>query len=145
MEYIDVVFLEKRLHRVRRMPLDNVRDVVRQVASALAAIHAKGFVHRDLKPANIFLVPIEGGADFVKLVDFGITKVRTSDSGLTKQSTVVGTPEYMSPEQAAGRVDEVDHLTDQWALAATTWRVLSGQPPFGGAHMQQLLGSIKYD
>jgi serine/threonine protein kinase len=144
-EYLEGEDLERRLHRVRRLPLESVRDVVRQVASALAAIHAKGFVHRDLKPANIFLVPMEGGADFVKLVDFGITKVRTSDSGLTKQATVVGTPEYMSPEQASGRVDDVDHRSDQWALAATAWRMLSGRAPFAGSHMQQLLGAIQRD
>jgi serine/threonine protein kinase len=144
-EYLDGEDLERRLRRVRRLPLPEVVELVGQVTSALAAIHAKGFVHRDLKPGNIFLVSMEGGTDFVKLVDFGISKVRTSDSGLTKQATVVGTPEYMSPEQASGRVDEVDHHSDQWALAATVWRMLSGRAPFAGAHMNQLLGSIQRD
>jgi serine/threonine-protein kinase len=144
-EYLEGEDLEKRLSRVRRLPLPDVAELVRQLTSALAAIHAKGFVHRDLKPGNIFLVALESGADFVKLVDFGISKVRTSDSGLTKQTTVVGTPEYMSPEQASGRVDEVDHTSDQWALAATAWRMLSGRAPFVGAHMNQLLGSIQRD
>jgi eukaryotic-like serine/threonine-protein kinase len=144
-EFLDGEDLERRLRRVRRLPLDNVVDIVRQVALALGAIHAQGFVHRDLKPGNIFLVPLPNESDFVKLVDFGITKVRTSDSGLTKQATVVGTPEYMSPEQASGRVDEVDHRSDQWALAATAWRMLSGRAPFAGVHMNQLLGSIQRD
>jgi serine/threonine-protein kinase len=144
-EYLEGEDLERRLRRVGRLPLESVLEIVQQVTSALAAIHAKGFVHRDLKPGNIFLVSMEGGADFVKLVDFGISKVRTSDSGLTRQATVVGTPEYMSPEQASGRVDEVDHRSDQWALAATAWRTLSGSAPFGGVHMNQLLGSIQRD
>jgi serine/threonine-protein kinase len=144
-EFLEGEDLERRLRRVRKLPLAGVLDIVRQVALALAAIHAKGFVHRDLKPANIFLLPLPNESDFVKLVDFGITKVRTSDSGLTKQATVVGTPEYMSPEQASGRVDEVDHRSDQWALAATAWRMLSGKAPFAGVHMNQLLGSIQRD
>jgi serine/threonine protein kinase len=144
-EYLEGEDLDRRLQRVRRMPLEAVRPVVHAVATALAAIHAKGFVHRDLKPANIFLVPMAGGAEFVKLVDFGITKVRTSDSGLTKQATVVGTPEYMSPEQASGRVDDVDHRSDQWALAATAWRMLSGRAPFASKNMQQLLAAIQRD
>ena len=144
-EFLEGEDLERRLRRVRRLPLEGALDVVRQVALALAAIHAQGFVHRDLKPANIFLLPMPNESDFVKLVDFGITKVRTSDSGLTKQATVVGTPEYMSPEQASGRVDEVDHRSDQWALAATAWRMLSGKAPFAGVHMNQLLSSIQRD
>jgi serine/threonine-protein kinase len=144
-EYLEGEDLERRLSRVKRLALPAVLEIVRQTASALAAIHAKGFVHRDLKPGNIFLVSLESDADFVKLVDFGISKVRTSDSGLTRQLSVVGTPEYMSPEQASGRVDEVDHSSDQWALAATTWRMLSGRAPFAGAHLNQLLDSIQRD
>ena len=142
-EYLEGEDVERRLARVGRLLLPAVLTIVDQASSALTAIHAQGFVHRDLKPGNIFLVPLEGGADFVKLVDFGISKVRTSDSGLTKQLTVVGTPEYMSPEQASGRVDEVDHRSDQWALAATTWRMLSGRAPFGGPHLNAILGSIQ--
>jgi eukaryotic-like serine/threonine-protein kinase len=144
-EFLEGEDLERRLIRVGRMALPDVLHIVRQLALALAAIHAKGFVHRDLKPANVFLLPMENGADFVKLVDFGISKVRTSDSGLTKASVVMGTPEYMSPEQASGLVDQVDHSSDQWALAATTWRLLSGRAPFAGIKLNQLLGSIQRD
>ena len=144
-EYLEGEDLERRLTRVGRLPLASVLDIVGQVVSALAAIHAKGFVHRDLKPANIFLLPMATGSDFVKLVDFGVSKVKTSDSGLTKASVVVGTPEYMSPEQASGRVDEVDHLSDQWALAATAWRMLSGRAPFAGVKINHLLTSIQRD
>jgi serine/threonine protein kinase len=144
-EYLEGEDLARRLGRVGRLALPHVLDLVKQVASGLAAIHAKGFVHRDLKPANIFLLPMESGADFVKLVDFGISKVRTSDSGLTKASVVMGTPEYMSPEQASGRVDAVDHRSDQWALGATIWQMLSGRAPFAAAKMNQLLSSIQRD
>jgi serine/threonine protein kinase len=144
-EYLEGEDLEGRLGRVGSMALAPVLDIVKQVASGLASIHAKGVVHRDLKPANIFLLPMESGADFVKLVDFGISKVRTSESGLTKASVVMGTPEYMPPEQASGRVDDVDHRSDQWALAATAWRMLSGRPPFTAETMKALLSSIQRD
>jgi serine/threonine protein kinase len=86
-EYLDGEDLDRRLGRVGRLGLPHVLDLVKQIASGLAAIHAKGFVHRDLKPANIFLLPMDSGADFVKLVDFGISKVRTSGCSDFKAKT----------------------------------------------------------
>jgi serine/threonine-protein kinase len=142
MEYLEGEDLEHRLLRVKRLPLPAVVDIVKQAASALAATHAKGIVHRDLKPANIFLLPIEGGVDFVKVVDFGISKVRTAKTKLTRAFTMVGTPEYMSPEQATGRVDDVDHRSDQWAVSCMVWRMLSGSMPFPGGSLQELLENV---
>jgi eukaryotic-like serine/threonine-protein kinase len=141
-EYLEGEDLERRLLRVQKLALPDTLHIVRQVASALSSIHAKGVVHRDLKPANIFLLSIDGGYDFAKLVDFGIAKLRTSDSRLTKAFLVVGTPEYMAPEQAAGRVDDVDHRSDQWALACIAWRMLTAKAPFGGAHVNDILQNI---
>jgi eukaryotic-like serine/threonine-protein kinase len=141
-EYLEGEDLERRLLRVEKLALPDTFHIVRQVASALASIHAKGIVHRDLKPANVFLLSMDGGYDFAKLVDFGIAKLRTSDSRLTKAFLVVGTPEYMSPEQASGRVDDVDHRSDQWALACTAWRMLTGKAPFGGGGVNEILQNI---
>jgi serine/threonine protein kinase len=142
MEFLDGEDLEHRLLRVERMPLESTVDVIRQVASALAAVHAKGIVHRDLKPANVFLLPLDGSSDFVKMVDFGVSKVRSSETKLTKSFTMLGTPEYMSPEQAEARTDDVDHRSDQWALACMAWRMLAGRSPFGGEHLNQVLEAI---
>jgi eukaryotic-like serine/threonine-protein kinase len=142
-EFLEGEDLEQRLARVACMAVPAVLPILRQVVSALAAIHAKGIVHRDLKPANVLLLQIDGAVDFVKVVDFGISKVRNpSETKLTKAATMVGTPEYMSPEQAMGHVDEVDHRSDQWALACTVWRMLTGQAPFAGEHLNELIGRV---
>src|SRR5205814_8015498 len=112
--------LEHRLSRVGHLPVAATSHIVKQTAAALSAAHARGIVHRDLKPANVFLLDLEGEADFVKVVDFGISKVKAAATKLTRSSVIMGTPDYMSPEQARGRIDEIDHRTDQWALAAMT-------------------------
>jgi eukaryotic-like serine/threonine-protein kinase len=144
-EFLEGEDLEQRLHRFERLPLPFTLDIARQVVAALVAIHGKGVVHRDLKPANVFLVPIQGGADVVKLVDFGISKLHAASTQLTHAPSMLGTPEYMSPEQASARSDAVDHRTDQWALACMLWRMLTGAPPFGGRDLNALLNSIVHD
>jgi serine/threonine protein kinase len=144
-EFLEGEDLEQRLMRVSQLLLSTALPILRQVVSALAAIHAKGIIHRDLKPGNVLLLQIDGAADFVKVVDFGISKVRSSETKLTKAATMIGTPEYMSPEQAMGRVDEVDHRSDQWALACMVWRMLSGRPPFEGQHINDLLERVVQD
>ncbi len=142
MEFLDGEDLEKRILRVGYLPVAAALDVVKQVASALAAIHAKGVVHRDLKPANVFLLPLDGAANFVKLVDFGISKVRTAETKLTRAFTMMGTPEFMAPEQATGRVDDVDHRSDQWALGCLAWLMISGTNPFWAADLNTVLRHI---
>jgi len=132
MEYLEGEDLEHRLRRVGRLSVGQTMRIVKQVASALAATHARGIIHRDLKPANIFLMESAGEEDFVKVVDFGISKVRVAATKLTDESAVMGTPSYMSPEQATGRVDEIDHRADEWALACITYEMLCGRPPFRG-------------
>jgi serine/threonine-protein kinase len=144
MEYLDGEDLDRRLARVGRLPLPQALEIVKQTASALAAIHAKGIVHRDLKPANVFLLPIEGAPDFVKLVDFGISKVRTARTKLTRAFTMVGTPEFMAPEQAMAS-ESVDHRADQWALACVTWQMLSARLPFWGETLNELLQRVIHE
>jgi serine/threonine-protein kinase len=124
------------------MPLETVARVVRQTASALSAAHGQGIVHRDLKPGNIFLLQIPGEADFVKVLDFGISKMMAARTRLTNQGSTLGTPVYMSPEQATGQVDKVDHHVDQWALACIAWEMLLGRPPFVAEDVTTLLFQI---
>jgi hypothetical protein len=142
MEYLDGEDLEQRLGRVQRLSLPATVHVVSQIASALAATHAKGVVHRDLKPANVFLLAIDGEKDFVKVVDFGISKVKNTAARLTRASMMLGTPDYMAPEQVAGLVDDIDHRTDQWALACMVWEMLSGRRPFIADSLPMLLYQI---
>jgi eukaryotic-like serine/threonine-protein kinase len=142
MEYLDGEDLAQRLARVGRLDLAASVDVIRQLASALAVIHGKGIVHRDLKPGNVFLLPREGISDLCKVVDFGISKVKSSSTKLTRAFSMVGTPECMAPEQATARVDDVDHRTDQWALGCVAWQMLSGRMPFAGATLNELLERI---
>jgi serine/threonine-protein kinase len=130
MEHLEGLDLEHRIRQLGTLPLPAVVNITQQVASALGAAHDQGIVHRDLKPANVFLVEIPGEPDFVKILDFGISKIRAATTQLTKASAIIGTPNYMSPEQATGMLDEIDHRTDQWAVACIVWEMLSGRPPF---------------
>ena len=117
-------------------------SVIRQVGVALAAAHADGVVHRDLKPENIFLCQRQGGGEQIKVMDFGISKVLTSDSIMTSHATILGTPWYMAPEQAEGKVDNIDHRSDLFALGAIFYHMLSGQMPFGGDNVPSVLFQV---
>ena len=142
MEFLEGEDLDQRIRRARYLSLAATTNIVKQIASALSSTHARGIVHRDLKPANVFLVEVEGEADFVKIVDFGISKVRAASLRLTGASAVMGTPNYMAPEQAAGQVEEVDHRTDQWSLACIVYEMLSGRGPFLGETIHSLLYQV---
>jgi serine/threonine-protein kinase len=143
MEFLEGEDLERRLARVGRVSFASAVAIVNQLASALAVTHAEGIVHRDLKPANVFLVKVPGQSDFVKVVDFGISKVlKASTTKLTRAQMIVGTPEYMAPEQAAGKVDEIDHRSDQWSLACIAWHMLVGQQPFVGPDVNSILHQV---
>jgi serine/threonine protein kinase len=142
MEYLEGEALDQRIERLGRLPLEMTVHVVKQTAAALAAAHAQGIVHRDLKPANVLLLKLAGEEDFVKVVDFGISKVKAATTRITRSSMAIGTPDYMSPEQAGGSPDEVDHWSDQWALAAMTYRMLCGQAPFAAEDVRALLYQV---
>jgi serine/threonine-protein kinase len=112
--------------------------IMQGVVAGVAAAHAKGIVHRDLKPENIMLVDQDGDPDFVKVLDFGIAKVADVTSAghgnvaqtLTKAGTVIGTPDYMSPEQALGRA--VDERSDLYSIGVVFYELLTGSAPFRG-------------
>src|SRR5690349_20092658 len=130
------------------LPLDRIQSIVRQVGSALAAAHREGIVHRDLKPQNIFLVPSESdgrAVDVAKVLDFGIAKIRGSDTVKTQDSTLLGTPQYMAPEQATGQHDKVDERTDLFALGAIVHEMVSGQPAFSGANIPEVVFKVVYE
>jgi serine/threonine-protein kinase len=140
MEYVDGVNLRNVLDS-GPLPLPRVAKIARQVASALAAAHALGIVHRDLKPDNVMLVDRPNDPDFVKVLDMGIAKLpaETASAGaaLTRVGTVLGTPQYMAPEQAAGNA--VDHRADLYALGVIIYEMLTGQPPFSGNDVMSVL------
>jgi serine/threonine protein kinase len=116
--------------------------ILSQVADALVAVHDKGIVHRDLKPDNVFLVNRPGNSDFVKLLDFGVAKVIDANSGMqTRTGMIIGTPAYMSPEQARGASD-VDLQTDVFALGVMAFELLTGQRPFDADTFPQILLKI---
>jgi len=145
MENLEGESLEARMRRLRRLPVDHAVNLIRQVASGLAAAHDKEIVHRDLKPDNIFVVPdpdIPGG-ERTKILDFGIAKLATQGgpgSYKTSTGTVMGTPAYMAPEQCKG-AGHVDRRADLYALGCILFEMLCGQPPFvaegGGEVMAQ--------
>jgi serine/threonine-protein kinase len=105
--------------------------IMQQVLQGVGAAHARGIVHRDLKPDNIFLVQRGTDVDFVKILDFGISKILDAADAkvrLTSTGTVVGTPIYMAPEQAMGGA--IDHRADLYALGVMFYEMLAGRPPF---------------
>jgi len=129
MEYLLGEGLDTRLSRG---PLDvgTATWVAHRVARVLARAHAAGIIHRDLKPANIFMVTREDGTLNVKILDFGLAKQNTPGTlRLTKQGAVLGTPQYMSPEQARG-VDDLDARTDLWAVGCILYECLTGRPAY---------------
>lgn len=132
--------------RLKRGPLslDAALAIVGQTASALDASHRAHIVHRDLKPQNLFLCRRGGREDFVKVLDFGVSKVLDSASVLTREHSLIGTPYYMSPEQAAGRVADIEARTDVFALAAIVWEMLTGQMAFGGANHTAALYRVSF-
>ncbi len=120
--------------------LDKVLSITFQICEALQAAHDRDIIHRDLKPENIFILQKEQ-RDFVKVLDFGISKVKTADAEqvrMTRTGQLVGTPLYMSPEQSKGEV-EIDSRVDVYALGVMLYEMLTGVPPFEGGNYFQLL------
>jgi serine/threonine protein kinase len=145
MELLQGESLEERLARERLLPADEAVAVACQVADGLGAAHRASIVHRDLKPANVFLVYMDEEGAFVKLLDFGISKVASRSTHLTGEHEIVGTPNYMSPEQASGGTALVDHRGDQYSLAVITFEMLTGQLPFTGKTVPHLLQRVLSD
>ncbi|MBL8923728.1 MAG: protein kinase [Myxococcaceae bacterium] len=132
--------------RLRRGPLspDETSHVMRQVGSALHAAHAAGVIHRDLKPENIYLVPTALG-DQVKVLDFGISKLADSGTMQTTDSVLMGTPLYMSPEQALGHNRDVTPSSDVFSLGSIAYECLTGKAPFEADNIAKVVFRIAYE
>ncbi|HJZ87659.1 MAG TPA: serine/threonine-protein kinase, partial [Polyangia bacterium] len=132
MELLDGDTLGRVIERERTLPIVRLVDILTQLGEALMEAHAMGYVHRDLRPANVFLITRKGRHDFVKLLDFGLSKLLTpeGEAAQTSLGMTFGDPRYMSPEQARGQT--LDRRSDIYALGIIGYEMLCGKPPFGG-------------
>jgi hypothetical protein len=129
--------LEERLNRVKRLGVAEVLRVGQEIAEGLAAAHERGLIHRDIKPANVWL---EEGTDRVKIVDFGLARGGDEDARLTQEGWMVGTPAYMSPEQAD--CEPLDHRSDLFSLGCVLFRASTGELPFRGKSTLAVLNAL---
>jgi serine/threonine protein kinase len=146
MEFLDGPELAEVLKDSKSLPLSRVVAYVKQIASGLMAAHEHEVVHRDLKPQNIFVLKVAGSdQDLIKIVDFGISKISAVTATITSASTVIGTAQYMSPEQARGRIDEIDAKSDQFSLALIVYEMLTGRHAFQGDSVSSLVYQIVHE
>jgi len=140
MEYLEGETLSMRMRR-GRIGLAELQSILDQVCDALTAVHGKGIIHRDLKPGNIFLA-LKGNRRVVKILDFGIAKWQSASRGaveLTSTGTVLGTPVYMSPEQAMGENEKICPQSDIYSLGVVLYKVLCGQYPIQGTAIHEVV------
>jgi serine/threonine-protein kinase len=141
MERLEGEDLGARLRREGQLEPPEVVNLVEEVAAGLVHAHDQGVIHRDLKPHNLFQAVDEQGKTRWMVLDFGISKLRSSSNTLTREG-IVGTPGYMSPEQARGAA--VDHRSDLFSLAAVVYRALTGRPPFPGENTPRIMFDVVY-
>lgn len=140
-DLIDGESLEDRLNKSGKLSVDEALPIFYQICSAVGHAHEKKVWHRDLKPGNIMLVKGEDGQDQVRIVDFGLSKLRADVEGgpksLTRVGDIIGTPFYMSPEQCGGK--ELDHRSDIYAMGCLMYATLTGAPPFPDGAVMEVL------
>jgi serine/threonine-protein kinase len=143
MELLEGEDLRRVLSREGTLPLIRVADLLIQACNGLDAAHRQGIVHRDLKPANLFLTKRANGKDLLKVLDFGIAKLLDADGivDATKTGTAVGTPQYMSPEQARGE-REIGAQSDVFSLGVILYELLSGRRPYEGESLLEIVHKI---
>src|SRR5690348_9760261 len=134
MPYVEGESLRDRLRRERQLPVEDALRITREAASALDYAHRHGVIHRDIKPENILLT-VEGDT---LVADFGIARALGGDEHLTQTGMSVGTPAYMSPEQASGE-KAIDARTDIYSLGAVLYELLAGEPPYTGPTAQAII------
>jgi serine/threonine protein kinase len=145
MEHLPGEDLQTRLERDKRLDVTTAVMIGHQMARGLEKAHAAGVIHRDLKPANVFLTMRDNGSMLVKLLDFGVSKLLNDAGGarITGSGAPIGTPLYMSPEQAEGK-DDTDGRADIWSLGAVLYEALAGAPPFAdrGSYHGTIVGIL---
>jgi serine/threonine-protein kinase len=145
MEHLPGEDLQTRLERDKRLDVTTSVMIGHQMARGLEKAHAAGVIHRDLKPANVFLTTRDNGSLLVKLLDFGVSKLLNDVGGarITGSGAPIGTPLYMSPEQAEGK-DDTDGRADIWSLGAVLYEALAGAPPFAdrGSYHGTIVGIL---
>src|SRR3954463_11304033 len=140
MEFLNGPELAQVMKGSTPLPLPRIVSYVKQIASGLIAAHEHDVVHRDLKPQNIFVLKVAGiDQEVVKIVDFGISKISAVTATITSASTVIGTAQYMSPEQALGRIEQIDARSDQFSLALIVYEMLTGETAFRGESVSSLV------
>jgi serine/threonine protein kinase len=141
MEYLEGVELGSVIEREGALDVARALRITGQICRALSVAHREGIIHRDLKPENVYLITRDGTADVVKVLDFGIAKTTEAEAArerrLTSPGMAMGTPEYMSPEQAAGR--PADARCDVYALGAILYEMVTGIPPYSGDNFMEIL------
>ncbi len=137
MEFLPGESLQTRLDREQQLSQTEVVRIGREVAAGLAAAHQRGLIHRDIKPDNIWL---ESGRNRAKLLDFGLARAHDQDSGLTQAGAILGTPQFMSPEQANG--EEADHRSDLFSLGSVLYRMAAGRAPFARNNLSATLVAV---
>lgn len=140
MDMLDGETVEERRQKrdTKTLSVDEVVDIVLQLLDVLAAAHDKGVIHRDIKPANLFLE----NDGTLRVLDFGIARVRDTPTKLTRPGALLGTPAFMAPEQAAGRTNDIDGRTDLFSAAATAYLLLTGHPVFEGSSSVEIINAI---
>ena len=142
MEFLDGEDVDKLLRRDGPLPTARAAFIVIQACRALDVVHQRGIVHRDLKPSNLFLAKRADKTDLVKVIDFGIAKLKTSEAhSATKSGTAIGTAHYMSPEQARGE-RSVDTRSDVYSLGVILYELVSGKKPHEGDSLLQILHKV---
>jgi tetratricopeptide (TPR) repeat protein/tRNA A-37 threonylcarbamoyl transferase component Bud32 len=138
LEFVEGGSLEAKIDGKPQPPKEAAR-LAQGLAEAMAVAHQHGIIHRDLKPANVLLTP----AGHPKITDFGLAKRLEGESNVTKSGTLMGTPNYMSPEQARGATAEIGPLSDLYALGAMLYEMLTGRPPFAGPTVLETLDMVR--
>lgn len=143
MDRLEGESLAARIAKLGRLDVPSALGIAESIAAALDAAHARGVVHRDVKPSNVFLALESDDTETVKLLDFGVSKALDTITR-TQGDVLIGTPQYMAPEQARG-LQDVDRRADVFALAAVIYHMLAGRPPFEGDSLEAVLYQIVHE